>query len=82
MQRGLALRVMDAIRAAEASVNALEALSLEITDEEERRAFRRHIAEVMIGYIDIQMSIVRQYPDLDPDRHLSADSADESPGTR
>jgi hypothetical protein len=22
----------------------------------------------MIGYIDIQLAIVRQYPDLDPDR--------------
>jgi hypothetical protein len=71
---------MDALRSAEASVNTLESLSLEITDEQERRAFRRHLAEVMIGYVDIQMSIVRQYPDLDPDRRLSADSAGEAPG--
>lgn len=62
MKRELAVQVMDAIRAAEAHVNVLEALSEEITDDQERRAFRKHLAEVMIGYIDIQMSIVSAIP--------------------
>jgi hypothetical protein len=34
----------------------------------ERRRFRRGLAELMIGYIDLMTDIVRQYPDLDPDR--------------
>ena len=32
----------------------------------------------MIGYIDIQMSIARQYPDLDPDRKVADECADQS----
>lgn len=67
MEKTLALQVMEAIRAAETHVNTLEALSVEITDDQERKSFRRHLAEVMIGYIDLQMLIVRKYPDLDPD---------------
>ena len=78
MEKTLALQVMDAIRAAETHVNTLESLSIKITDDQERKAFRRHLAEVMIGYIDIQMSIVRQYPDLDPDRKLAGEAVDQS----
>jgi len=68
MEKTLALQIMDAIQAAETQVNILESLSEKITDDHERQAFRGHLADVMIGYIDLQMSIVRQYPDLDPDR--------------
>ena len=78
MEKTLALQVMDAIRAAETHVNTLEALSVKITDEQERKAFPRHLADVMIGYIDIQMSIVRQYPDLDPERKLTGEAVDRS----
>ncbi len=78
MEKTLALQVMDAIRAAETHVNTSESLSIKITDDQERKAFRRHLAEVMIGYIDIQMSIVRQYPDLDPDRKLAGEAVDRS----
>ena len=69
---------MDAIRAAETQVNILEALSVKIADDDERKAFRRHLGEVMIGYVDIQMSIVRQYPDLDPDRKPEGGAVDRS----
>jgi hypothetical protein len=78
VEKALALQIMDAIQAAETQVNILESLSVEITDDDERKAFRRHLAEVMIGYIDIQMSIARQYPDLDPDRKLTDEGADQS----
>lgn len=78
MEKALALQIMDAIQAAETHVNILESLSVEITDDDERKAFRRHLAEIMIGYIDIQMSIARQYPDLDPDRKLADEVADQS----
>ena len=78
MEKALALQIMDAIQAAETQVNILESQSVKITDDDERKAFRRHLAEVMIGYIDIQMSIARQYPDLDPDRKLADEGADQS----
>jgi hypothetical protein len=67
LEKTLALQIMDAIQAAETQVNTLESLLEKIVDNDERQAFRRHLADVMIGYIDIQMAIVRQYPDLDPD---------------
>ena len=80
---------MDVIRAAETPVNTLESLSERITDEDERRAFRRRLTEVMSGYVTIQLSIARQYPDLDPDREPMApkDAADrptepDGPGER
>ena len=72
MEKTVACEIMDAIRAAEFPVNTLESLSGKITDEDERKAFRRHLAEVMLGYLDIERSIVRQYPDLDPDREPTA----------
>jgi hypothetical protein len=78
MEKTLALQIMQAIQAAESQVNILESLSEKITDDPERKAFRRHLAEVMIGYVDIQMSIVRQYPDLDLDRKPAGEGADRS----
>ena len=78
MEKPLALQIMQAIQAAESQVNILESLSEKITDDPERKAFRRHLAEVMIGYVDIQMSIVHQYPDLDPDRKPAGEGADRS----
>jgi len=63
---------------AETQVNTLESLLEKIVDNDERQAFRRHLADVMIGYIDIQMAIVRQYPDLDPDRKPAQKGIDQS----
>ena len=66
---------MDAIQAAETQVNTLESLLEKIVDNDERQAFRRHLADV---HIDIQMAIVRQYPDLDPDRKPAQKGIDQS----
>jgi hypothetical protein len=74
MEKALALQVMDTIRAAETHVTTLETLSVEIADEQERKEFRRHLAEVMLGYIDIERLIVRQYPDLEPGGEPAASS--------
>jgi len=78
LEKTLALQIMDAIQAAETQVNTLESLLEKIVDNDERQAFRRHLADVMIGYIDIQMAIVRQYPDLDPDRKPAQKGIDQS----
>jgi hypothetical protein len=67
MERAVAEKVM-AILADGRELNALDALSHEISGEDERRAFRRALAQVMGLYTDLIVSIAHQYPDLDPDR--------------
>ena len=67
MERAVAEKVM-AILADGRELNALDALSHEISGEDERRAFRRRLAQVMGVYTDLIVSIAHQYPDLDPDR--------------
>ncbi len=68
MNRALAVDVLTAIQAAETHLDALSALSERMENNDERRKFRRGLADIMIGYIDLMTDIVRQYPDLDPDR--------------
>jgi hypothetical protein len=68
MNRALAVDVLAAIQAAETHLDALSALSERMENNDERRKFRRGLADIMIGYIDLMTDIVRQYPDLDPDR--------------
>lgn len=67
MERAVAEKRM-AILADGRELNALDALSNEISGEDERRAFRRRLAQVMGLYTDLIVSIAHQYPDLDPDR--------------
>jgi hypothetical protein len=67
MERAVAEKIM-AILADGRELNALDALSNEIFGEDERRAFRRRLAQVMGLYTDLIVSIAHQYPDLDPDR--------------
>lgn len=68
MNRALAVDILTAIQAAEAHLDVLSALSEKMENNDERRKFRRGLAGIMIGYIDLMADIVRQYPDLDPDR--------------
>jgi hypothetical protein len=68
MNRALAVDVLAAIQAAETHLDALSTLSEKMENNDERRKFRRGLADIMIGYIDLMTDIVRQYPDLDPDR--------------
>jgi hypothetical protein len=53
------------------AINELLDSTEQIEDEAERLALRRRIAEVMhvLAY-DLVMHIVRQYPDLDPDKKV------------
>jgi hypothetical protein len=67
MERAVAEKVI-AILAGGRELNALDALSHKISGEDERRAFRRTLAQVMGLYTDLIVSIAHQYPDLDPDR--------------
>jgi hypothetical protein len=60
----LAKRLMDEILAAEVNLERLSTLGA----RDEWRGLRRQIAMVMSSYVYMTMAIVRQFPDLDPDR--------------
>jgi hypothetical protein len=64
VDEALANRLMDEILAAEPN---LESLSI-LCARDEWRGLRRRIPMIMIAYLDMTMAIVRQFPDLDPDR--------------
>ncbi len=49
-------------------LNALDKLSEQIADPDEARAFRRALGELMGSTLTLLLPIVRQFPDLDPDR--------------
>jgi hypothetical protein len=69
MKRNLAVTFLADLQKISPQVDALFDLTDQIEDEHEKRILRRHIAEVIhrMGY-EMVMHIVRQYPDLDPDR--------------
>lgn len=67
MEKAIAEKIMEVL-APGREANALDALSWEITDEPERRAFRRKLGEIMGLYTDLIVLVARQYPELDPDK--------------
>ena len=68
MDRALAVRLMEALLAAEPNLDSLSVLSTRVSDDARRRSLRRQIAGVLSAYVYMQMSIVCQFRDLDPDR--------------
>jgi hypothetical protein len=64
VDKALANRLMDEILAAEFN---LESLSI-LCARDEWRGLRRQVGMVMSSYVYMTMAIVRQFPDLDPDR--------------
>jgi len=68
MDRNLAERMVKAIDDLNQTMNALDSLSAEIADENESREFRRTLGTVMAESVGLLMPIIRQFPDLDPDR--------------
>jgi hypothetical protein len=68
VDRALAIRLMEALQAAEPDLDSLSALSTRVSDESRRRRLRRQIGEVMSSHVYMTMSVVCQFRDLDPDR--------------
>ena len=67
MNRDLAARMVEVAQSMAEPLNRLAALTEQITDEDERRDFRRRLAQIMGDiYPDLLTPIIRQYPDLDP----------------
>jgi hypothetical protein len=64
MDKALANRLIDEILAAEPNLARLSVLCT----RNEWQALRGQIGMIMASYVDMTMAIVRQFPDLDPDR--------------
>ncbi|MBL9036342.1 MAG: hypothetical protein JNN33_16380 [Rhodospirillaceae bacterium] len=69
MDRETGERIIKTLQAMTPAIDELDTLSHRIMDQEERRAYRRKLAELLslVGY-DLLMPVVKQFPDLDPDR--------------
>lgn len=67
MDKSVAAEIMDIV-ATGRELGALDVLSFRIKDEEERKVFRRTLAEIMGLYTALVVRIAHQYPDLDPDK--------------
>jgi hypothetical protein len=71
MKRDTAMVLMDALLRLSPPFDELTSITYQIEDETERKLVRRQIANAMqsLGY-ELVMHIVRQYPDLDPDKKM------------
>ncbi len=69
MERELAEKLMDTLLGLSPGFDEVDALARQIEDPAERSQFLRKLAEGMhvMGF-DLVMHIVRQYPELDPDK--------------
>lgn len=75
MDRRIAEQLIDLALALDGPLNQATALSLQIEDLEERKAVRRVIGETTGRlYTDLMVPIIRQYPDLDPEKKPSPKS--------
>lgn len=69
MDRGVAEQLMKELLALTAPLNAATSLTSQITSKEEQTVIRRGLGELMNTiYADLMRPIIKQYPDLDPDR--------------
>lgn len=69
MDRSIAEQLMKSLLELDAPLNRATELTEKITDPEERKAVRRGIGELTLqAYTDLIRPIVRQYPDLDPEK--------------
>jgi hypothetical protein len=69
MERAIAEQLMKLLLALDGPLNSATELTDMITDPEERKAVRRSIGELTSqAYTDLIRPIVRQFPDLDPEK--------------
>ena len=60
------------------NMTVLDALSDKIADDQERRDFRRHLADIIVVYTDMLIAVIHQYPELDPDIPSSTSGAGQT----
>ncbi len=69
MEKKLAARIIDIVIAAEKGhFCALDEFVERLTDPQDRSVFCGLVAQMTFLHMDIIMPLVRQYPDLDPDK--------------
>ncbi len=69
MEKALANKVIQAALSIGEHLNRLADLSFRISNEAEQREFRKSLGEAMgILYTGIMMPIIKEHPDLDPDK--------------
>jgi hypothetical protein len=69
MEKALANKIIQCALSIGEQLNRLTDLSDNVGDETEQREFRRKLGEIMgILYTDIMMPIIKEHPDLDPDK--------------
>jgi len=69
MERDLAVRMLAAIKSLNPGLDEAARITEAMSDHEESALLRRHLGKAMADPLyEIVMHIVRQYPDLDPDR--------------
>jgi hypothetical protein len=67
MERDLAVQMIEVAQSMTEPLDRLATLTEQIANEDERRDFRRRLAQIMGDiYPDLLTPIIRQYPDLDP----------------
>jgi hypothetical protein len=73
MDRIVAEQLMELLLALDGPLNRATELTEKITDLEERKVVRRGIGEITArAYTDLIRPIVRQFPDLDPEKRSSS----------
>ena len=71
MKREAAEKVIAALKEVDAAIEKLGTASREIEDRDERMKIRGEIADLISELHErITMEVVKQFPDLHPDRHL------------
>jgi hypothetical protein len=69
MERELAERMLAALASLNPGLDEATRITQSMQDQEEAKALRRHLGAIMTEPVfEIVMHIVRQYPDLDPDK--------------
>jgi hypothetical protein len=69
MDRSIAEQLMQCYLALDGPLNSATILSDSIENQEEKSLVRRGVASVTAKiFIDLMRPIIRQYPDLDPDK--------------
>ncbi|MDH5181911.1 MAG: nuclear receptor NHR-99 [Gammaproteobacteria bacterium] len=69
MQKHTAYNIMEQMLLLSEHVDKAGALAEQIDDNDERYAIRKGIAEIAgVVYTEIMIPIIRQYPELDPDK--------------
>ena len=69
MERAIAKQLMRTLAAMNEQLNSATSLTAQIDSKDEQESLRRAIGNVVqMIYIDLMRPVIRQYPDLDPDR--------------